>query len=524
MAEVVALGVADDVLEALSDVTVRRAEDPAGLGAIDEVTTLAVVAPADAGAALAQAVHGRAPQAAVVLVADDPARRDALLAELALTPGIGRHTTCVLAGSEEGRSALVEEVERARLRLEHRQALQQARTMVGGFAAPPETASVYLGQLFHHAPLGILLVGTDGEVRVANPACGEVLGWQPGQDVHQPLATLFGGEDGAAAAALVEACVRGGEPARATLTRPGPDGAPQVLDVTATPVDPEQWDLGVFVLLRDDTARVLALEATERARRDAEAEADRYAELAWTLQESLLPPDLPAIPGVALGARFHPAGDGSQLGGDFYDIFQVTEDEWLAVIGDVCGKGAGAARLTALTRYTLRAATIRTRSIEGNLADLNAALSHQYELDRPRGQHRFATATAVRFRPVEGGGLAVEAGSGGHPPPVVVRAAGGVEVLGCRGPLLGVFPGGAFTSAQTRLDPGDVLLLYTDGVIEARRDREEYGEDRLLQLLAELPGSTPDRVAGAVARAVLSFQAGDAHDDIAVLALGPIVS
>ena len=245
---------------------------------------------------------------------------------------------------------------------------------------------------------------------------------------------------------------------------------------------------------------------------------ERFASLARTLQESLLPPDLPDIFGAEIAARYHPAGDGAEIGGDFYDVFQVGEAEWCAVMGDVCGKGAVAARLTALARYTLRAAAIRSHSVAENLEVLNAALVRQAELDRKRGEHRFATAGVVRFH-LDQQGLAVRCGSGGHPAGLVVRTDGRVEELDSRGPLLGVFDDVRFRSADGRLEDGDVLVLYTDGVTEARRGREEFGEERLLELLGRCAGSTASELTAAVETEVLAFQDGVARDDIAVLAI-----
>jgi sigma-B regulation protein RsbU (phosphoserine phosphatase) len=494
------------------------------LGAVIDDATLAVVASAAGEVTLAQTVHELAPDVAVVLVAADVAEGNELRATLTITPGIGRHATCVVLAEPETLDRIAEEVDRAQLRLQHRRTLEQVRHESSAFeGAAPEALSVYLGQLFEHAPVGILLADPDGVVRAANPCSGVVLGWQPRTAVGTALqAMLSGDDDDDAATRLLQESVRSGSPSEATITRTGPDGTTQHLEITVAPVDPEHWDLGVFVLLRDESERIRALESAERARRAAEADAERYAELAWTLQESLLPPDLPQIDGIELGARYHPAGDGSEIGGDFYDIFQVSEDEWFAVMGDICGKGAGAARLTALTRYSLRAATVRTRPIEQNLSDLNTALSRQYEIDRQRGQHRFATATAIRFRAeADGSGVCVRAGSGGHPPPLVVRTDGTVEEVPCRGPLLGVFPEGTFVTGEAHLDPGDVLVLYTDGVTEARQGHEEFGEDRLRDLLASCAGMPASEVAGVVEEAVLTFQAGVARDDIAVLAVGP---
>jgi sigma-B regulation protein RsbU (phosphoserine phosphatase) len=521
----------DLVVIDLPDATVRQIGARTGripraagfdeLGAVVGDSTLAVIGASGGGVSLAQAAHEVAPDVAVVLVAADVAEASGVRATLSITPGIGRHATCVVLDDPDALDRIADEVERAQLRLQHRRTLEQVRHEIRAFeGAAPETLSVYLGQLFEHAPVGILLADPDGVVRAANPCSGEVLGWKPRHAVGTALEAMFGGDEDDTASRLLRDSVRFGGPREATITRTGPDGTTQHLEITVAPVDPDHWDLGVFVLLRDESERITALESAQRARLAAEADAERYAELAWTLQESLLPPDLPAIEGVQVGTRYHPAGDGSEIGGDFYDIFQVSDQEWFAVMGDICGKGAGAARLTALTRYSLRAATVRTRSIEQNLTDLNVALNHQYETDRLRGQHRFATATAIRFE-TDGPGVTVRAGSGGHPPPLVVRADGWVEEVSCRGPLLGVFQQATFVTGRSRLEPGDVLVLYTDGVTEARRGREEFGEERLRDLLSSCAGRAADEVAGTVEEAVLTFQAGTARDDIAVLAMGP---
>lgn len=500
--------------------TLRRADAERVVDAIDDRTT-SVIASAASGVALAQAVHHAAPHVAVVLVAVDGAEGDEVRASLTIAPGIGRHTTCVVWDEAGALDRVADELERSELRLQHRRTLEHIRDDVRGFEdAAPETLSVYLGQLFEHAPIGILLADPEGVVRAANPCSGVVLGWQPRHAVGTALDAMLAGTDADTAGRLLREAFASGHPVDADLTRTGPDGTVQHLEVTVAPVDPDHWDLGVFVLLRDESERIEALAATERARHAAEADAERYAELARTLQESLLPPDLPHVVGVDVGARYHPAGDGSEIGGDFYDIFEVGDGEWFAVMGDVCGKGAGAARLTALTRYSLRAATVRTPTIAQNLTDLNTALVRQYEVDRQRNEHRFATATVVRFRR-DGDGVSVLAGSGGHPPPMIARSDGTVEELACRGPLLGVFEEATFVTGEARLAPGDVLVLYTDGVIEARRDREDFGEERLRDLVRGAAGRSASTAAGMVEEAALGYQSGVARDDIAVLAITP---
>lgn len=278
---------------------------------------------------------------------------------------------------------------------------------------------------------------------------------------------------------------------------------------------PMRLDDGTYVgwawYFRDITAE-------REVQRSLAESGERFAALARTLQESLLPPELPDIPSLHVAARFHPAGDGSEIGGDFYDLFQTAEHEWCALVGDVCGKGAPAARLTALARYTFRAAAIRSRSMAANLTALNEALVRQAEQDRQRGEHRFVTLTALRMH-LDGTEVTVEAGSAGHPPPLHVTASGTVTPLACRGTMLGMFEEIRVEPARVVLEAGDSLVLYTDGVLEARRGREEFGEDRLVDVLrirGRAGGDAAD-LASAVEDEVLAFQDGMARDDIAIV-------
>lgn len=279
-------------------------------------------------------------------------------------------------------------------------------------------------------------------------------------------------------------------------------------------------DDGVFLgwawYFRDVTKERLAQESLQET-------TERFASVARTLQESLLPPALPRIPGIELAARYHPAGDGSEIGGDFYDVFQIDEREWCAVMGDVCGKGAPAARLTALARYTLRAGVVRTPELDVNLCELNDSLLREAERDRARNEHRFVTAAALRFRPADHG-VEVCGGSAGHPPPLLVRCDGSVSEMTCRGSLLGMFPDVVFTLDETVLCPGDLVVLFTDGVTEARGTRDEYGDDRLHALLRAHAGATASELAQAIENAVLDFQDGVARDDIAIMVVRAVPS
>ena len=244
---------------------------------------------------------------------------------------------------------------------------------------------------------------------------------------------------------------------------------------------------------------------------------ERFATLARTLQESLLPPDLPQVAGVELASRYHPAGTGLDVGGDFYDVFRTGRGTWGIVVGDVCGKGAEAARLTALARYTVRAASMQTRAPSRILTILNEALLRQSASEGERHDARFASVVyaSLRRSPV----VALTLSSGGHPPALVVRSKGVVEPLTSPGMLLGLFPDPSLVDVTVELGSGDSLVLYTDGVTEARGHRGEYGEQRLASLLHSCAGTSAKAVAEAVETAVLDHQDGVARDDIAVLVI-----
>ena len=243
---------------------------------------------------------------------------------------------------------------------------------------------------------------------------------------------------------------------------------------------------------------------------------ERFATLARTLQESLLPPDLPSVRGVELASRYHPAGTGLDVGGDFYDVFQTGRGTWGVIVGDVCGKGAEAARVTALARYTVRAASMQTRTPSRILAMLNEAMLRENAADG--GGERFASVVYANLRR-SSSTVALTVSSGGHPPSMVVRGDGGVEAVSAPGMLLGLFPAPELVDVAVELHPGDSLVFYTDGVIEARSPAGQYGEERLVRLLGACGGMSAKTVAEAIETAVLDHQDGVARDDIAVLVI-----
>lgn len=265
--------------------------------------------------------------------------------------------------------------------------------------------------------------------------------------------------------------------------------------------------------------RIVVFDATERrryerelllAKQRAEASEGQARELAQTLQRTLLPPSTPTIPGWEVAAAFRPAGEGAEVGGDFYDMFQVGADDWVVVLGDVCGKGVEAAVVTALVRHTLRAVVIGLHEPAQALEVLNEALLAQAD-------GRFCTVVMARLQR-DDDGWRVTLGSGGHPAPLLRRPGRPVEPVNGQGPLVGVLESVEFRDRVVRLGPGDVLTLFTDGVTEARRNGELYGDTRLRDCV-ERGGATATGVVEAILEDVEVFQRGSLRDDVALVSL-----
>lgn len=244
-----------------------------------------------------------------------------------------------------------------------------------------------------------------------------------------------------------------------------------------------------------------------RAKQAAEQAEIRAQALARTLQSTLIPPSPPVLPGLDVSAAYRPAGDGEEVGGDFYDIFQIKTGDWVVALGDVCGKGVDAAVVTALVRYTLRALTVQEDQPSVVLHALNDVLLAQ-------GTERFCTVVLVRLRD-DGDAWSATLSAGGHPLPLHLTAAGDVHPVGVPGSLIGVLPRLRLADTEIRLKPGELLTMYTDGVTEGRRGDAFYGEHRLLgSVVAHRDAPLP---AESILAEVLEFQQGSARDDIAVV-------
>jgi PAS domain S-box-containing protein len=244
--------------------------------------------------------------------------------------------------------------------------------------------------------------------------------------------------------------------------------------------------------------------------------------IAATLQAALLPPSLPAIDGLELAARFRAAGGGTTVGGDFYDVWPLPGEPraWMVVMGDVTGKGPEAAAITALARYTMRTAALYERDPSRVLERLNHALLHDAE------QRRLCTAVVVRVVPVAPNAAGARAdltvAAAGHPLPLRVRPDGRLDEVGAPGTLLGAFEPGHWSDVDVRLEPGDAIVLYTDGVTDARGDADRFGDERLERVVAAAAGASAGTIAAQIDEALITFQAGEQQrDDIALLVLRP---
>jgi serine phosphatase RsbU (regulator of sigma subunit) len=305
----------------------------------------------------------------------------------------------------------------------------------------------------------------------------------------------------------------------------------------------------VPLVARGRTLGVITLVSAESGRRYREADLELAEELAHhaalavdnarlyrgrvqvarTLQEGLLPSQLPEVPGVEVGLRYVSAGE-EDVGGDFYDLFEARmvdqngssepSSSWGVVIGDVVGKGAEAATVLAFARYTIRALAARESCPSTVLSGLNEAmLAQRHE----RGDHKFCTVTYVKLETDEGNterGARITVSRGGHPPPFLLRTDGSIYRVGKPGRAIGVFDDVNLTEQEVSLAPGDALILYTDGVVEARSpDGLFFGEERLMALLRSSVALDASSIASRIEGAALNFQEQAPRDDIAVLVL-----
>jgi sigma-B regulation protein RsbU (phosphoserine phosphatase) len=367
--------------------------------------------------------------------------------------------------------------------------------------------------LYEHAPCGYLSTALDGRVVKVNQTLLDWLG-HPRDEVvgvlrfadlltvggrlyHEthfaPLLRMQGSIGGVA----LELRTATGERLPVLVTskvKTDADGAPRLIRTT------------VF----DASDRRAYEQELLRARREAEKERARVTELARTLQQTLLPPILPDVPGLSLAAHYHPAS-ADQVGGDVYDLFPLPGGRWAVFLGDVCGKGAAAAVVTSLTRYTLRSAAVYDDDPVAVLKNLNSVL-----LQEVAGQ--FCTVVFGVLTPAPGH-CTVTLASGGHPPALLVRGDGSVAYQHTPGgQLLGILPDARITTTTVDLTAGDTLLLYSDGLTEARVDesRNRLGEEAVL---AFAQANAPTTAEGLIGQLTNLLTTVTVDDDVAALAL-----
>jgi serine phosphatase RsbU (regulator of sigma subunit)/PAS domain-containing protein len=231
--------------------------------------------------------------------------------------------------------------------------------------------------------------------------------------------------------------------------------------------------------------------------------------VAEALQESLLPARLPDVPGIDLAPAYVPAGEGLEVSGDFYDVFQVP-DGWAIMVGDVCGKGQEAAAMTAAARHAIRVLAHWNPDPADVLAKVNEViLAGDYE-------DRFVTAKLAYLR-WDGDRLRVLLASAGHPGPALVHPDGRVDMLNGGGLPLGLFPDADPHADSLELGEDDLLFFYTDGVTEARSPDMRYFEDSMADELAGLAGRPAGETARMMQSLVASFSQDELRDDMTIL-------
>ena len=292
----------------------------------------------------------------------------------------------------------------------------------------------------------------------------------------------------------------------AELTLPGPDGAShrRTFDVSReTLADVTDRPAGVVVVLHEITERV-------RDRQRLELVLEDQSRVASALQASMVPPRLPDVAGIEIASTYLPAGDGREVGGDFLDVFDLGQRTWAFVLGDVSGKGAEAATVSAATRYTLRALADADALPSDTARAVNSKLLTHTDLER------HCTLVYGQMRPEEDGATVVFT-LAGHHPPIVLRTTGEVEEIGTLGTALALFDEVELHDTTVRLAPGDLVCVFTDGLVEARRGREMFGAERVAAVLRSSAERTAGELSALLVDAVHDFHGDQLGDDLAVL-------
>ncbi|MDG4786087.1 PP2C family protein-serine/threonine phosphatase [Micromonospora sp. WMMD1102] len=402
-----------------------------------------------------------------------------------------------------------------------------------------ETASQLLGNPLHEdraaraaARLAVPRLG-DVAVVVLTPRRGRARWWRAVLADDGERHTVDGGllTAGQLPPAVEEAW-QGGEPSEADwladqLAEVGwlGDRDPAAVSVRVLPLPGRVAPTGALLVVRDraepdghDLELLRGFAGRAGAALDAAVLYHDQAEVADTLQASLAPADPPPVPGVQWGAAYRPAQSSLRIGGDFYGAHAQPDGGALFFLGDVSGKGVDAAVFTGQIRQGIQA----LRRIESDPARLMSLLNGSVlETSRAHGNGRFATMVLGRAHPAPSGGLSLTLASGGHLPPLVLRADGRVETVELRGMLVGVVPDPRIASLPVQLGQGETCLLFSDGVTEARGGirGEQFGMTRLVEALRGCHRMPAPALAERVEQVVSDWLGGRNHDDIAAFAI-----
>jgi PAS domain S-box-containing protein len=303
---------------------------------------------------------------------------------------------------------------------------------------------------------------------------------------------------------------------------PSVGGGREFAAIVAVPLTMADRRLGVLALSfresralsPEDLEFLESLGAQAAAAMERAALFENRAYVARKLQEGLLPDRLAVIPGLETAVRYRSISGGGEVGGDFYDVFEAGPERWAAAVGDVCGKGTEAAVVTGLARHTVRAVAQVKEGPADVLAFLNDALR------RNAAVPSFCTVCCALLQRAEAGGFEIRLAAGGHPYPLIIRADGRLDEVRVSGTMLGVTDDPDLEEVSVTLAPGDAVVLFTDGVIDARRPGgERFGEQRLLDVLTGLHGHSAEEIAGAIDDAVSAHDPQAPADDRAVVVL-----
>jgi phosphoserine phosphatase RsbU/P len=374
-----------------------------------------------------------------------------------------------------------------------------------------------LEDYFDNAPCGLLLADVDGRITLANHTFAAWVGCAPEDLVGKRFPELLS----------VGGRIHYETHFAAVLQMTG-----SLSGITVDLLAADQTKMPIFVTAnvkvgpdgRPELVRITAQDGSERrayerqlldARRTADRERERVQLLAATLQRSLVPPILNPPDGLTAAAHYHTASP-DDVGGDFYDLFPLTRAKWGVFLGDVSGKGAGAAAITSLTRYTLRAAAAYDDDPTAVLHNLDSVLQHEFHGDDPR----FCTVIFGVITPAAQG-FDIELASGGHPSALLLPAHGPPRYVDTPGgQAVGIIRTPRFVSTTVHLGSGDTLLMYTDGLTEARTGphRRFDDNDDLVEFARHHTPTDAPAFVDAVRQLLESFGEG-LEDDAAVMAL-----